>query len=73
MRVASLQHGGCVERGEFGGRPPPHRIAHAEALPKHDPEKWKPVLPRDKRESACAEIMLKQRDEIMMRFHLIAS
>jgi hypothetical protein len=25
----------------------------------HDPEKWKPVFPRDKRE-AFAEIMLKQ-------------
>jgi hypothetical protein len=30
----------------------------------HDPEKWKPVFEK---------IMLKQRDEIMMRFHLIAS
>jgi hypothetical protein len=30
----------------------------------HDPEKWKPVF---------RKIMLKQRDEIMMRFHLIAS
>src|SRR5579863_2924829 len=26
----------------------------------HDPEKWKPVLLRDKRESVCAEIMLKK-------------
>jgi hypothetical protein len=34
----------------------------------HDPEKWKPVFPRDRRESACAEIMLKQRDEIMVRY-----
>ena len=24
----------------------------------HDPEKWEPVFPRDKRESVCAEIML---------------
>jgi hypothetical protein len=39
----------------------------------HDPEKWKPVFPPDKRESVCAEIMLKQTDEIMMRSHLIAS
>jgi hypothetical protein len=23
----------------------------------HDPEKWKPVFRRDKRESVCAEIM----------------
>jgi hypothetical protein len=38
-----------------------------------DPEKWEPAFPRDKRESVCAQIMLKQRDEIMMRFHLIAS
>jgi hypothetical protein len=35
--------------------------------------KWEPVFPRDKRESVCAEITLKQRDEIMMRFNLIAS
>jgi len=26
----------------------------------HDPEKWNPVFPRDKRECVCAEIMLKQ-------------
>jgi hypothetical protein len=30
----------------------------------HDPEKWKPVL---------AKIMLKQSDEIMIRFSLIGS
>jgi hypothetical protein len=40
---------------------------------KQDPKKWEPVFPRDKRESVCAEIMLKQRDEIMMGFNLIAS
>jgi hypothetical protein len=28
----------------------------------HDPEKWKPVFPRDKRQGVCAEIMLNQRD-----------
>jgi hypothetical protein len=39
----------------------------------HDPEKWKPVFPRDKRKSVCPEIMLKQRDEIVMQFHIIAS
>jgi len=39
----------------------------------HDPEKWKPVFPRDKRETRLSEIMLKQSDEIMMRFHFIAS
>jgi hypothetical protein len=26
----------------------------------HDPEKWEPGFPRDKRESVCAEIMLKK-------------
>jgi hypothetical protein len=26
----------------------------------HDPQKWKPVFPRDKRVRVCAEIMLKQ-------------
>jgi hypothetical protein len=40
---------------------------------KHDPEKWQPVFPRDKRECVCAEIMLKQGDEIMIRFNLIGS
>jgi hypothetical protein len=30
----------------------------------HDPEKWKPVFRKDHAQ---------QRDEIMMRFHLIAS
>jgi hypothetical protein len=39
----------------------------------HDPEKWKPVFPRDKRETRLREIMLEQSDEMMMRFHLIAS
>jgi hypothetical protein len=46
----------------------------------HDPDpkgrvsaKWEPVFPRDKRESVCAEIMLQQRDEIMIRFNLIGS
>jgi hypothetical protein len=29
----------------------------------HDPEKWKAVFPRDKREAFAPEIMLKQRDE----------
>jgi hypothetical protein len=38
-----------------------------------DPERWEPVFPRDKRESVCAEITLKQTEEIMMRFNLIAS
>jgi hypothetical protein len=42
-------------------------------LLERDPEKWEPVFPRDKRESVCAEITLKQRDEIMMRLSLIAS
>jgi hypothetical protein len=28
----------------------------------HDPEKWVPVFPRDKREAFCPEIMLKQKD-----------
>jgi hypothetical protein len=39
----------------------------------HDPKKWKPVFPRDKPERVCAEIMLKQRDEIMFRFHPIGT
>jgi hypothetical protein len=29
----------------------------------HDPEKWEPVFPRDKRQGRCAAIMLKQEDE----------
>jgi hypothetical protein len=33
-------------------------------LLEHDPEKWKPVF---------RKIMLKQKNKIMMRFHLIAS
>jgi hypothetical protein len=28
--------------------------------PEHDPKNWIPVFPRDKRESVCAEVMLKQ-------------
>jgi len=32
--------------------------------PEHDPEKWEPVF---------RKIMLKQRDEIMIRFNLIGS
>src|SRR5271156_3209372 len=28
------------------------------SAPEHDPEKWAPVFPRDKRLSVCAEIML---------------
>jgi hypothetical protein len=28
----------------------------------HDPEKWKPVFPRDKREALARKIMLKQKD-----------
>jgi hypothetical protein len=39
--------------------------------PEHDPEKWVPIFPRDKREAFA--IMLKQRDEIMIRFNLIGS
>jgi hypothetical protein len=30
----------------------------------HDPEKWGPVFPRDKREAFSPEIMLTQRDGI---------
>jgi len=47
--------------------------AHSLRQVEHDPEKWKPVFPRDKRETRLSEIMLKQSDEIMMRFHFIAS
>jgi len=28
----------------------------------HDPEKWEPVFPRDKREAFARKIMLKQKD-----------
>jgi hypothetical protein len=38
----------------------------------HDPEKWKPVFPRDKRK-AFALRSCSNRDEIMIRFHPIAS
>jgi len=40
---------------------------HGELMdnPKHDPEKWRPVF--------SEKIMLKQRDEVMMRLGLIAS
>src|SRR5204863_3631727 len=36
-------------------------LAMQERRLEHDPEKWKPVFPRDKRKSACPEIMLKTR------------
>jgi hypothetical protein len=39
----------------------------------HDPEKWAAAFPRDKRERVCAEITLKQGDEITIRFNLIGS
>src|ERR1700681_2532144 len=34
-------------------------VRHAQGL-EHDPEKWKPVFPRDKREAFARKIMLKQ-------------
>src|ERR1700691_5337043 len=38
-------------------RPRRSCFAPAEALFGHDPEKWIPVFPRDKRRGVCAEIM----------------
>jgi hypothetical protein len=46
-----------VEAGKCGSSP--HEM--------HDPEKWEPVFPRDKREAFALKIMLKQRDEILIR------
>jgi hypothetical protein len=42
-------------------------------LSEDDPEKWKPVFLATNAERVCAEIMLKQGDEIMIRFNLIGS
>jgi hypothetical protein len=44
-----------------------HHLRHDEPaeMLEHDPEKWVPVFPK--------KIMLKQRDEIMIRFNLIGS
>src|SRR5882724_3092811 len=39
----------------------------------HDPEKWEPVFHATNAKRVCAQIMLTQIDQIMMRFHLIAS
>ena len=39
----------------------------------HDPEKWEPVFPRDKREAFAWEIMPLEKDAIMIRFNLIES
>jgi len=33
---------------------------HDRVMLKHDPEKWAPVFPRDKREAFAREIMLNQ-------------
>jgi hypothetical protein len=38
-----------------------------EAAGAHDPEKWAAAFPRVKRERVCADITLKQQDEIMIR------
>jgi len=51
-------------------RPNPH---HNRAGLEHDPEKWEPVFHATNAKRVCAQIMLKQKDEVMMRFHLIAS
>jgi hypothetical protein len=53
--------------------PPEHGSHPLSDQLEHDPEKWELAFPRDKRESVCAEIMLKQRDKIMIRFNLIGS
>jgi hypothetical protein len=46
-------------------------VTKTKARLEHDREKREPVFPRDKRESGCAEIMLKQGDEIMIRSNRI--
>jgi hypothetical protein len=37
----------------------------------HDPEQWEPVFPRVKREAFAPEVMLLEKDAIMIRFSLI--
>jgi hypothetical protein len=39
----------------------------------HDPEKWKPVFPRDKGECVGAEFMPEQGDDILIRLTPIGS
>jgi hypothetical protein len=77
-----------IEAMEDGSRPdeacivlPVRRLSFQPAELEHDPEKHalgrdpgvETGFPRDKRGRVCAQIMLKQRDEIMTRFRLIAS
>jgi hypothetical protein len=51
----------------------PRNKAKVLSAGEHDPEKWEPAFPRDKTPSVCPEIMLKQKDEIMIRFNPIGS
>ena len=52
----------CDQQTVFGGRHPHRgrgRSRFTQSKLERDPEKWGPVFPRDKRDSVCAEIMLK--------------
>jgi hypothetical protein len=75
LRPSTETSGSAPLRKRFRAKRIPARVekTHQDKNLEHDPEKWKPVFPRDKRGRVCAEIMLKQRDEIMMRFHQIAA
>jgi hypothetical protein len=58
-------HGLIASRQERGGRPgPTPAVTEKRNTPEHDPEKW---------ERFSEKAMLKQEDEIMIRFNLIGS
>jgi hypothetical protein len=72
-----VSHVVAIATGDFTGKLPhiievaaPAAFRGGVAI-EHDPEKWEPFFPSGQTRSVCPEIMLKQRDEIMIRFNLI--